>query len=948
MFRGWFPSKVRSMTASTPLHRLLLLAGLSMTSLAAFAAEAPRGQYRGVSTAVRFDVSPPLRNIALRPPADLGSTFFGALMVDPNAPGKVVGPQDQDRSVQTYLPAFMLAPAPIANFNVGTGTANPPDPVGDVGPNHYVRMANASFQIFNKTGTSLFGPAAINTLFTGFGGACETENAGDPIVVYDQLADRWLLSQFSDSNGPGFFNCVALSTGSDPTGTYYRWAFATDTFPDYPKYGIWPNAYLISTREIDAGLIGAYAVDRQQMLAGNASPRLIEFTVPVNEFSGDGLLPADVDGNAPPPPGAPAYYLGAMDDGGPYSASQDALALWEFDIDFDAPATSSFQVVKTIPVSPYDTIFPCDGRSCIPQPAPLGAVDILSYRQRPTFRAAYRNFGSYQAIVATQSVEAAPNMAGMRWWEVRNPGANAVLYQDSTFAPGVGDGIHRWMGSIAQDRSGNIGLGYSASSGSLFPSVRYTGRLESDALNEMTQGEGVFVNGGGGHTASTRRWGDYTSMNIDPSDDCTFWYINQYFVSSGTQWTLRAGSFKFPDCGQPNLGLSALPLTQSVCASDDISIAVEGHGYDGFNSPVALSVTNVPVGMTSLFSTPTLLTIPGTSTLTLGNAAAVASGTYTVDIHGSSAAPALSRSRSSSFTLFAAEPDAPALVSPAPAATGQPFSPLLSWSASTGAQTYLVEVASDAAFTTIVHTSPSLTGTSYQLPIQLAGATEYFWRVRAANICGSGLDSTVSSFTTRAQPGSCAVGEQLLSNFSDNVESGTNGWTVDPPSGNTWTRSSARPASGSFAWLAVDVITASDQRLISPVIALPAAQNSLTLRFQHDVTMEENTANSCWDGGFVEVSTNGGGVWTPLTSAQLLESPYTGPLPSGQQAWCNTLPYRTASFDLSSYSGQNVQFRFRAITDSSVGRVPHGWYVDDIRVEGCFFDPGAVFRDGFE
>ena len=183
------------------------------------------------------------------------------------------------------------------------------------------------------------------------------------------------------------------------------------------------------------------------------------------------------------------------------------------------------------------------------RPAPLGAVDILSYRQRPVHRAAYRNFGSYQSIVTNQSVEAAPAMAGIRWWEIRNPGANAVLYQDSTFAPGITDGIHRWMGSIAQDSNGNLGMGYSAGGPTLFPSVHYTGRLESDPLNEMTQGEGIFVTAGGGFTATTRRWGDYTSMNIDSTDDCTFWYASMYGRGATTGWATRIARLRVGRCG---------------------------------------------------------------------------------------------------------------------------------------------------------------------------------------------------------------------------------------------------------------------------------------------------------------------------------------------------------------------------------------------------------------
>ncbi|AVP97036.1 hypothetical protein C7S18_07445 [Ahniella affigens] len=938
------------------LRGLLVLSGclVSASAVSTESSDVPHGTFKAAFSAIKFDVSPPLRNIPIKP--EPPANFFGTLMIDPEPMGKYrFGPQDVDRNVQPVLPGpFRAIPAPIANFNAGSGTANPPDPVGDVGPNHYVRMSNVSFQIFNKTGTSVFGPANINTLFSGFGGACETENAGDPIVLYDQLADRWLLTQFSDSAGPGFFNCVALSQTSDPTGAYYRWAFPTATFPDYPKYGIWGNAYLISTREVNAGLIGAYAIDRTQMLAGNTAPTVIQFTVPVDENSGDGLLPADIDGSTLPPPGAPAYFLGSMDNGGPYGATQDALSLWEFNINFTTPGSSTFLLAATIPIDPYDTIFPClptDARACVPQPAPLNPVDILSYRQRPLNRAAYRNFGSYQSIVTNQSVEAATAMAGIRWWEVRNPGANAVLYQDSTYAPGITDGVHRWMGSIAQDKSGNMGLGYSASGTAVFPSVRYTGRLESDPLDTMTQGEGTFIAGGGGHTATTRRWGDYTSMNIDPTDDCTFWYINEFFATSGVTWTLRTGSFKFPDCGNPDFGVAAVPLNQRVCANTNATYTVESHAYNAFSGTVNLAANDLPAGATS--SLPASFgAVPGTETWTISNLNAVAAGSYTLRVSGSSTSPSLLRERTVGLTVDSAAPVAPTASSPADGAQSVAYGPLLTWTATAQTQSYIAEIATDNAFTNIVFTSSPTAGTSVQVPAILTPATTYFWRVRGANACGPGSNSAVASFTTRFAPGICAVGEQIINAFSDNVDNGVNGWTTVPVSGTTWTRSTARPSntaggSGSFAWLAVDVATTSQQRLISPSIAIPNDRNSPTLRFLHDVTMEPDTATTCFDGGFVEISTNDGSTWTQLPPGSQLEDNYTGPVPTGEQAWCGTRPYRVASFDLGPYQGQSVRFRFTALTDSSVGSVPHGWYVDDIRVEGCGI-PNDVFANSFE
>jgi hypothetical protein len=521
----------------------------------------PEGIYRGTWDVVNFDISPPLRDIAPLPISETGP--IGRMMADPESDlAGPLGPQDVDRMVQRSVGGERELPAPLTSFDGPSNLAgvSPPDPVGDVGPNHYVAMSNLYFQIYNKTGASLYGPAANNTLWSGFGGDCETDNDGDPIVLYDQLSDRWILTQFT-SSGSTYFNCVAVSTSADPTGSYYRYAFSTGTnFPDYPKYGVWPDGLYISTREFANGSsfagIGAYAIDRAQLVAGNPSPTVVSFLITASAAGGaynigDGLLPGDMDGTTPPPAGSPNYYVGSMDNGGQYSAPQDALTLWSFTADFVTPANSTFILTDTIPIASFDTQFSgCSGRSCIPQPGTSTKLDILSYRQRPLHRLAYRNFGTHESLVTNQSVEAATNVAGVRWWEIRDPYGSPFIYQEGTYAPGVTDGVHRWMGSIAMDQSGNMALGYSASNGtSTYPSSWYTGRLADDPLGTMPQGEDSFIDGTGSQTGSSR-WGDYTSMNVDPVDDCTFWYVNEYLpTSSSVGWRLRIGSFVFPSCG---------------------------------------------------------------------------------------------------------------------------------------------------------------------------------------------------------------------------------------------------------------------------------------------------------------------------------------------------------------------------------------------------------------
>jgi hypothetical protein len=459
------------------------------------------------------------------------------------------------------------------NFNIFGGRVNPPDPVGDVGPNHYVEMVNLTFAVFSKTGQMLLGPVDTGTLWSGFAVPDCTDPSGDPIVLYDQFTDRWLLSQFTtsglDDPAKPFWNCVAVSTTGDPTGSYYRYAFETANFqffPDYPKYGVWTDSYVITTREFGPTVeygIGVYALEKNKMVNGDPKARAVSFFVDGNDpallpLVGDGLLPADIDGKQKPAPGTVIPLVGTQDDGGGYGATFDALNIWNLDVKWRSTPIASLSLASQLPVAAFDSIFPCapsSSRDCLPQPGitnPAQYLDILSYRQRPSWRLAYRNFKDYETLVTNQSVEALPGVAGVRWYEIRRVGTTYSLFQQGTYAPA--DGVHRWMASAAQDKKGNIALGYSVVNGTtVFPGIRYTGRLAGDPLGQMTLGEEVIVNGSGVQTTTNSRWGDYTSLNIDPADDCTFWYVNEYYTAAGqasspSGWQTRIASFKLPGC----------------------------------------------------------------------------------------------------------------------------------------------------------------------------------------------------------------------------------------------------------------------------------------------------------------------------------------------------------------------------------------------------------------
>jgi hypothetical protein len=539
-----------------------------------------------VGEVAAFDTTPPLRELPTVVPGEAPSADVGER--GPGSPAD--NGHQRDGALQTAAVANTIAP-PLFTFE-GPSNAdniriyapqfpngvNPPDPDGDVGRNHYVAMVNLTFAIYTKQGRLLFGPAPLGSLWQNFPIDECTEPSGDPIVVYDELSDRWILTQFTTrglaSVPPAppvppnpFYNCVAISATDDPLGPYHRYAFVTPgtNFPDYPKYGVFGDGLYITTREFanqgtSPESIGIYAIDRKALVKGDPSPTVVSFQLAGPAYlRGDGLLPADVDGRKHPPPHSPEYFMGTMDpefgDGAPF----DGINWFEASIDFKNPASSTFELTKQIPIANFDTIFPCGvvpspdpqptSRDCIPQPGVAGNqyLDILSYRQRPTWRLQYRNFGQYESLVTNQSVEARPGIAGVRWWELRNP-RNPVIHQEGTWAPN--DGVHRWMGSVAQDRDGNLALGYSVSSATLFPGIRYAGRLAGDPLGQLSLGEASLQEGTGVNLTTNSRWGDYTSMNVDPRDDCTFYYINEYMMQIGplAPWRTRIGAFRLPTC----------------------------------------------------------------------------------------------------------------------------------------------------------------------------------------------------------------------------------------------------------------------------------------------------------------------------------------------------------------------------------------------------------------
>lgn len=441
-------------------------------------------------------------------------------------------------------------PAPIVNFD-GVNNRNgvlPPDTNGDVGPNHYMQWVNLSFAIYSKTGTLLYGPANGNTLWSGFGGPCQTTNNGDPIVLYDHLADRWLASQFAFPNYPNgpFYQCIAVSQTGNPTGAWYRYQFqiSATKLNDYPKFGVWPDGYYMSINQFSGSSwagAGAVAFERAKMLNGQTAQG-VYFDLYSTDPNLGGMLPSDLDGAAPPS-GAPNYFVQVDDNAWGYSV--DRLQVWEFRVNWTTPTASTFTRVATPATAAFDSNMCNYSRNCIPQRGTTRKLDAIS--DRLLYRLQYRNFGSYQTLVTNHTVDVnGADRAGIRWYELRKTTGSWSIFQQGTYSP---DSTHRWMGSIAMDSLGNIALGYSASSSTIYPAIRYTGRVPSDAAGTMPQGEGTIINGTGYQSSTSSRWGDYSMMGVDPSNGCSFWYTTEYVQTSGTSpWRTRIASFKLPGC----------------------------------------------------------------------------------------------------------------------------------------------------------------------------------------------------------------------------------------------------------------------------------------------------------------------------------------------------------------------------------------------------------------
>jgi uncharacterized repeat protein (TIGR01451 family) len=611
----------------------VVLAGSSSTARYSHSLPVPRTALQLGNSSSKMIVGHAVSHVRTRPLRSLHPapvTFRPEHEATPNPVLDSSHQNARDPVVQRRLGTPRM-PAPSLNFDgiaypgVNCNCA-PPDTNGEVGATQYVQIVNQGFQVFNKTtGASVFGPVDISTLWPS--GTCSTSGDGDPVVLYDQLANRWVITQFAGAAVPTD-ECIAVSTTNDATGAYnaYDFNLGADFF-DYPKFGVWPDAYYMSMNVFDSSgnaFLGPqpFAFDRAAMLAGNASPAFVTsrdpaFFNPAN----DPFMPADLDGSNPPPAGAPNPFLVE-------GITAPTWPLYRFHVDFANPASSTFNVASNLAPAGFTAL--CPGQfSCVPQ---LGSVDDLdALADRGMFRNAYRNFGNgHEALVGNMSVES-NGVAGIRWFELNHvTSGNPSFVQQSTYQP---DTTWRWMGSVAMDHVGDMALGFSASSAAIHPKISYAGRLVTDAPSLLLQGETDLFQGAGSQTATNNRWGDYSDMTVDPVDDCTFWYTQEYYSTTDQfNWRTRIGSFKFPSCTTTPATLS---LTKSADAatvnapsqigftvglSNTSSVAATGialtdslpsgngvnWSVDAANSSAGWSVVGLPPSQTAVYSGATL------------------------------------------------------------------------------------------------------------------------------------------------------------------------------------------------------------------------------------------------------------------------------------------------------------------------------------------------------
>jgi len=543
-----------------------------------------------IKTPIGFEITKPLKDNPVITITGLEKQYDEFYMnkhrdrvINPNITPPDFKSMPIDPNVQTEQGLISNSKGLTKNYAGQTSSSYPPDCNGTVGPNHYFQVVNLTYSIYNKSnGARVAGPSALNSIFnSSLPGA--GYNDGDPIVLWDEQADRWFYSEFS-LGGSNDYMLIAVSTTNDPTGTWYSWSFDVDDTPDYMKFGIWRDGYYMATNTSNGNDV--YVFERDKMIAGDPNPQMLAFDNPNRPSTFDGfhcIQPLDNDG-AWAPAGTPGQFITIADNG--QSNPTDALYIYELDVDWDTPSNSSFVRKQTLNVNSFSGNFTSDWKN-IPQPGTSQKLDAVSTVLM--YRAQYRNFSGTQKIVCTHTIAETSTESAIRWYELENTGSGWSIAQQGTYNP---DNVSRWNASIAMNDLGQIGMGYSVSNGtSTYPGIRFCGQTSNAPANTMDIAETVIKTGQYSQTAA-ERWGDYSNIAVDPSDGKTFWFTSEYMGSSthGTQisaFTIDEASCTPPSSQASNFSANSIgdnTMTISWTRGSGTNIMLVAHEASAVNA----------------------------------------------------------------------------------------------------------------------------------------------------------------------------------------------------------------------------------------------------------------------------------------------------------------------------------------------------------------------------
>jgi hypothetical protein len=848
------------------------------------------------------------------------------------------------------------------NFDEYGGRVFPPDTNGAAGIDQYVQMVNLLTRVYDKTGSPLTPAFRVSSLFGALGGICSTTDWGDPVVVYDQMANRWVLSQFAfpdDGFTPPYHECIAVSVTGDATGEWYTYDFVTPgwEFPDYPKLAVWPDAYYMTTNQFFGGGpfdgAGAFAFDRAKMLMGDPAAGLVYFdlNLTVHPEGIGGMLPSTVDGRTPPAAGEPDVFSYFLAD--EYSDPVDGLRLFDFHVDWSNPAASTFteRPESPVAVAPFDPVTP-PGRTDIEQPPPAvmpgAALDAIG--DRLMFRLAYRNLGDHESLVVNHTVNVGTGntlgtyKAAPRWYMLQRTGGAWSVAQQGTYAP---DTDNRWMSSVAQDNQENLAIGYSVSSLTTFPSIRYAGRLATDPPDTLGQAETSLVDGTGVQLNSNpgSRWGDYSAMTIDPVDDCTFWYTQEYYTlaSQGTSsagWVTRFGSFKYPSCTAPPAGTLEGQITNCIGGTPIAGAVVSlGNGYmavtDGTGN---YSIGNLPPGDYDA-------TVTRNGWLAGGGMVTVTDAMTTTGDFCLNGVPVITTDGDPAVTSESCVP-ANGVIDPGETVT----------------VSFCLQNTGGADTTDLIATllpgggvlSPS-DPQSYGAKTAGGGSVcrDFTFTADPFLTCGQNITATFQLKDGATNLGQAVftvpTGTQVVAGGQDfdgvTPPALPMDWSTSGTGSTLWETTTDSPDTAPNAAFASDDEVSIDKALDTPIIALP--QTSIQVSFRNYYNTEE-----AWDGGVLEISIDGG-AFTDILDAggSFVEGGYNeyisvfaaSPL-AGQPAWTgDSGGYITTTVNLpASALGHDVVLRWRLVADDAFTAV--GWWIDTTSVTAsvCCWAPAPA------